>query len=173
MRADSNGIGLVVLSKNATVSLDHFSGSANTGIGLQTLNTATVAVSNSVFLGNKNPGIYVIQDGAATTVTNLNFGTAATGANAGKNTISGNTMAGLCLNFANTAPVSLLGNDFGNNADCTMATPGRTLTAGNDCTRALDLAGPVGGNVPLTLATTDNCKKQNCNGVLNTMGCPK
>lgn len=173
VRADFNTLsGLYVPSADATVSLDWFSGTSNDRQGLSLVNTAKVKATNSIFDNNKIHGINVFNSGTSTTLTGVNFGTAATGVGAGSNIIAGNLQSGVCISFDDTAnPLPLEGNSFGTNKDC-GGTHTLPVTTGTDCTRALDIAGTKGGNVAGKIANYDACSAISCNGV-TTGGCPQ
>jgi parallel beta-helix repeat protein len=111
-----------------------------------------VKVTNSVFSNNVK-GIDIGETPGSRSLGKINLGTAATGVNAGNNTIFGNTDAGICVFSAATGTLSAMGNNFGSMAggtrDC-RGSPTTLLTHNPGCTDGVDIS------------QADNIDFQNC-----------
>jgi hypothetical protein len=139
--ADGNNVGIAIDS-DAHVVIDNFEATNNVFRGITVDDTVSFSMTGSVLTGNQN-GLY-IQPGTAGTppdVSNIDLGTAATGASAGNNHIFGNSQAGVCITATPTGTMAAMGNIWSADAskDCT-GTPTTPLTHTPDCTAAVDVA---------------------------------
>jgi hypothetical protein len=139
--ADDDIIGLEIYG-GAHVIVDDFEAADNRASGIALDDSASFSMRSSVLSGNQN-GLNVRPANSTATpdVSNIDLGTAATGANAGNNIIVGNAAAGVCITATPTGTMSAMGNIWSadSSKDCT-GTPTAPLTHTPDCTAQVDVA---------------------------------